>query len=423
MIKSEQNFKSEILESEIADAYNAIVEEAEGGDVGYYFLPEDGEIVTKIESFCLERDLGSIQNVVVIGIGGSSLGTKAIDRLLSLTSKRDESKTRRRNDKNLIFMENVDPNEIEENLKDVTLQNSIFIIISKSGGTIETTSSLKYLVDRFELSFEDEAFRDHFVVITDPSSPLDQFAVDFGLSVFHLPTNVGGRFSVFTPVGLLPLCMLGYDIGELLGGAEDLKKSFFSRKEDDMVKKAHFYAKNSTQHPINVLFSYSSAFKYFNEWFVQLWGESLGKISRDGENVGLTPIGIVGSVDQHSFLQLIIEGPRDKTVTMIKVDDFENNLTIPDITIPHLEKTNFINTKSFNTLINAQCDATMQSITDQNVPLDLITIDRLTERSVGYMIFYHELLTSLAGYFLNVNTYNQPGVELGKVILKEKFEN
>jgi glucose-6-phosphate isomerase len=108
---------------------------------------------------------------------------------------------------------------------------------------------------------------------------------------------------------------------------------------------------------------------------------------------------------------------------MIKVDDFENNLTIPDITIPHLEKTNFINTRSFNTLINAQCDATMQSITDQNVPLDLITIDRLTERSVGYMIFYHELLTSLAGYFLNVNTYNQPGVELGKVILKEKFEN
>ncbi len=423
MIKSEQFFKSDVQDDEILDAYNYIFEEAEGDDVGYYHLPDNGVLVTEIESYVLGKDFSQTKNLVVVGIGGSSLGTKAIDRLLHFTTKRDESRARRRNDINLIFLENVDPNEIEENLKDVTLENSFFIIISKSGGTIETTSIFKYLIGKFGLSFEDESFKDNFVFITDPHSPLDQFGGDFEVKRFYLPLNVGGRFSVFSAVGLLPLCILGYDIGEFLEGASELKKSFFAKKEDELVKKAHFYAKNREQMPMNVLFSYSSAFKFFNEWYVQLWGESLGKINRDGEHVGLTPIGLIGSLDQHSFLQLIIEGPRDKSVTMIKVENFENDLTIPNISLPYLQKTDFINGSTFNALINAQCDATMQSILDQNIPLDLITIDRLTERSVGYMIFYFELLTSLAGYFLNVNTYDQPGVELGKRILQERFIN
>ncbi len=113
---------------------------------------------------------------------------------------------------------------------------------------------------------------------------------------------------------------------------------------------------------------------------------------------------------------------QNKTITMIKIEDFGNDMMIPDVSIPHLEKTDFINKHSFNTLINAQCDATMQSIKDQGVDVDLITLPRLDENAAGRMIMYYELLTSVAGHFLNVNTYDQPGVELGKVILKEKFE-
>jgi glucose-6-phosphate isomerase len=413
MCSVEHFFKSGIIESDIKEAYSAIIEESTSGEVGYYTLPEDRQALQEIKDFVANYGFETIKNIVVIGIGGSSLGTKAIDYMLSHTENR--------NDKNLIFMENVDPNEIERNLKGVALEESFFIMISKSGGTIETTSHVKYIVEKYGIGFESPAFVKHFAIITDPFSPLDKFAKEHTLTTFHLPLNVGGRFSVFTPVGLLPLTILGYDVDQLLEGAKALKCSFFDKKEHTMVEKAYYYAKNWERLPINVLFSYSSSFRYFNDWYVQLWGESLGKIDRDGNRVGLTPIGLVGSIDQHSFLQLIIEGPLNKTVTMIKVEDFDNDMRIPDITIPHLEKTNFINNHTFNTLINAQCDATMQSIKDQGIDVDMISLAHLNEKSAGEMIFYYELLTSLTGYFLNVNTYDQPGVELGKVILKEKF--
>ncbi len=413
-MKRELFFKSGISDELLNQGYEALSSELNSGEVGYYLLPESSENRESIHSFCNSYDLNKIKNVVVIGIGGSSLGTKAIDYMLS--------HTKNRNDKNLIFMENVDPNEIERNMKDVLFEESIFIMISKSGSTIETTSSVKYLMHKYGLSFEMKKFQDNFICITDKGSPLDAFASDFNLKTFYIPQNVGGRFSVFTAVGLLPLAMLGYDIDAMLDGAYKLKKSFFDKKENSLIEKAYYYASNSEKMPINVLFSYTSSFKYFNDWFVQLWGESLGKYNRDKKRVGLTPIGIVGSVDQHSFLQLVIEGPLNKSMTMIKLKDFNNDLSIPNISIPHLEKTDYINGNKFSTLINAQCDATMQSILDQGIDVDLIELDDLSEHSAGEMIFYYELLTSLTGHFLDVNTYDQPGVELGKVILKESFE-
>ncbi len=416
MVENRLFFKDEESHTEdIQTLYEALLDEYENDSVGYYSLVDSN--VEDIKTFCEEfnfEDRG-IKNIAVLGIGGSSLGTKAIDALLEHTKER--------NDKKMLYFENVDPLEITKNLKGLNLKETFFIVISKSGSTIETTSHLKYLLHHFELSLQSQEFKEHFALITDENSPLDSFGENLGLQRFYIPANVGGRFSVFSPVGLLPLCILGYDIEKLLEGARVLKESFFSKNEDILCQKALFYAKESENKPINVLFSYSSAFKYFNDWFVQLWAESLGKINRDGVKVGLTPVGLIGSVDQHSFLQLIIDGVDDKTVTMIKIKNFENDLTIPDISLPSLEKTNFINNYSFATLINAQCDATMQSILDQGVSVDLIEIDRLDTLSAGYMIFYYELLTSLVGVLLNVNSYDQPGVELGKVILKKKFEN
>jgi glucose-6-phosphate isomerase len=413
MVKSEIFFQNgEFFEDEIKWVYNSIIEEIEGEDVGYYDLVKN-ENIESIKSF--SKELQGVKNVVVIGIGGSSLGTKAIDTLLC--------HTKNRNDKNLIFFENVDPIEIEKNLKNLELESSFFIVISKSGGTIETTSHLKFLLKHFDISLVSEKFREHFCFITDSGSPLDKLGEDLSVKRFHIPLNVGGRFSVLSAVGLLPLSLLGYDIDKLLAGADALKESFIAEDEYELCQKALFYAKNAGDKPINVLFSYSSSFKDFNDWFVQLWAESLGKIDFDGNSVGLTPIGLIGSIDQHSFLQLIIEGVKDKNVTLIKVKDFETDIAIPNISLPHLQKVDFINNNTFQTLINAQCDATIQSLVDQSINVDLITIDNLDEKSAGYMIFYYELLTSLVGAKLNINTYNQPGVEFGKVILQKKFEN
>lgn len=170
-----------------------------------------------------------------------------------------------------------------------------------------------------------------------------------------------------------------------------------------------------------MLFSYGNFFEDFTKWFIQLWAESLGKIDKDGHSVGLTPVAHIGSIDQHSFLQLIIQGPKDKTVTFIKVKNFENDLKIPNISLKYLEKTNYVNAYSFNDLINAECDATKESMVDRGIPVDMIILEKIDENSIGQLIMYFELLTSYAGVLFGVNTYNQPGVEFGKRILKEKF--
>ncbi len=416
MIKRELYFETESDAQLLKGAYDALEEEMQSGRVGYYRLPES-DMLMQIEAFTEAFDFEGkgIRNIVVNGIGGSSLGTKAVETLLKHTPER--------NSRRLLFFENVDPVEIAENLEGLVFEECFFITVSKSGSTIETTSHMKLLIDHFDAPVGSEKFASRFAFITDAGSPLDKLGKESGVPVFHIPHNVGGRFSVLSAVGLLPLTLLGYDTAALLAGAKMLKDSFFDRQEDMLVQKAHYYATHSREIPINVLFSYGSFFRDFNAWYVQLWGESLGKIDRTGAHVGMTPVGIIGSIDQHSFLQLLIEGPRDKTVTMIKVDDFEKEVVIPEISLPNLEKTDYINGHTFGELLKAQCDATMESIIQQGISVDRIEVGRLDAYNVGYLIMYYELLTSLCGHFLDINTYDQPGVELGKRILQEKFQS
>jgi glucose-6-phosphate isomerase len=197
---------------------------------------------------------------------------------------------------------------------------------------------------------------------------------------------------------------------------------FFNHQENHLLEKACFYYEHNKSQSINVLFSYANDLEHFTKWYVQIWGESLGKIDKSEHSVGGTPIGLIGSVDQHSFLQLLIEGPKDKTVTFISIKDFENDLKIPNISLKYIEKTDFINNMSYNTLINAQCEATKESLKQSGVAVDSLVIEKISETNIGALIIHYELLTSLVGTMLNINTYNQPGVELGKEILYKKFE-
>jgi glucose-6-phosphate isomerase len=392
------------------EAFEALKDEMESDRVGYYKLPSTSlKHIKRINAL----DTSSFEQIVVIGIGGSSLGTKAIESILKDITPRA---------KEMIFFENSDPLTISHNLAKIDKKRACFIMISKSGGTIETTSIFKVIIDHFDLDLDGADAKKVFV-ITDEGSPLSQFAKHHHLEEFTIPDNVGGRFSVLSAVGVVPLTLAGYDVKTLLCGAEDFVENFFRGEENHLLQKANYIYENSKIENITVLFSYADSLENLTKWFVQLWGESLGKIDIDGNRVGLTPIGLIGSVDQHSFLQLIIEGPKDKTVTFIKIDNFENDLKIPDITLHGIEKTNFINNKSFNTLINAQCDATMQSVADSGGNVDLINIGNISEKNVGGLLIYFELLTSLVGVMLRVNTYNQPGVELGKQILYKNLEN
>ena len=155
---------------------------------------------------------------------------------------------------------------------------------------------------------------------------------------------------------------------------------------------------------------------------MQLWAESLGK-KRGYKRVGLTPVGLVGSKDQHSFLQLIMEGVKDKTVTFITLRDHGSDLTVPKMSLGGLETTDFTNTLKMGNVLNAQARATAQALLSENISVDLIEIDKMDAWHAGWLIYYFELLTSATGLMLGINTYDQPGVELGKRLLRNILEN
>jgi len=381
--------------------------EKERLEIGYYNLPTQNidEILNFVEEFD-ER----IETIVVLGIGGSSLGSKAIYEFLKPVKKLK---------RNLLFFESTDPLNIQDILSQIDMKKSHFLVISKSGTTVETISIFKYL-------YAQKQDVNSYTFITDSGSMLDDFAKSIKAKRFYLPNDVGGRFSVLCVVGLLPLALCGVDISSLLNGSNRVKESFFNDGylKESLLNKAIFYAKYHTTYSINCLFAYTETLRYFTEWYVQIWGESLGKKQQNSAfHVGLTPIGLIGPKDQHSFLQLIVEGTRDKSVTFIKIDDFENELKVPNLTLPFLEKLDILNDITFHDLITMQSDSVIEALLEQrDIPLDEIIIERVDEDSMGQLIYYYELLTSLVGQLINVNTYNQPGVESGKVILKEKLQ-
>jgi len=353
----------------------------------------------------------SQKNIVIIGIGGSALGASAVYRFLDLV---------RSFEKKLHILDTTDPLVLESKLNSFDMDDAYYCLISKSGGTIETIAVAKYIDTAVSLD------KENCVVITDEASILEKFADSRGIQHFAIPDNVGGRFSVLSSAGLIPLALVGVDIKLLLEGAQKVRDGFFNDQGycHSLMLKATYYAQHANTYNINCLFSYSEVFREFNAWYVQLWGESLGKKQRHSElHVGLTPIGLIGPTDQHSFLQLIVDGKRDKSVTVIKIKEFENELRIPDNSFENLEAMDIINGFSFAELINMQADSMMEALDSlDDIPLDIIEIESVNASEIGQLILYYELLTALVANMLDINAYDQPGVEMGKVILKEKLK-
>ncbi|PLY11626.1 MAG: glucose-6-phosphate isomerase [Sulfurimonas sp.] len=399
-MKYQHNFNPTISDEDI---FSEIVKEKEY--IGYYNLVFQDTLEYKKYAKSVKQ-----KNIVVIGIGGSTLGTYAIYKFLKYSKNLT---------KKLYFLETTDPIDIKSKLENIDLNDTLFIVISKSGTTIETISIFKYINSLITCD------RDNTLVITENDSKLNEYAKANKIKSFEIPKNVGGRFSVFSAVGLVPLAIVGIDIDEILHGAKKRHDSFFTQGKTyaRIVKKARFFIEYKNSFNINVVFSYSSRLEGFNKWYIQLWGESLGKVDINSSRQGLTPIGIIGPIDQHSFLQLIVEGRRDKTVTVIKVDDFYNHLKIPNIELTGLSELNYVDDIEFSLLINKQADATIESINNlKDIPCDVITIDSVSERSIAGLMYEYELLTSVCAKFMYINAYDQPGVEAGKIILKQKLQ-
>ena len=376
--------------------------------VGYYNLPYQD--ITEIKDYAVTI---TKKHIVVLGIGGSSLGARAIYEFLLPSNNYD---------KELLFLETVDPLKINHCLKKVNLNDAQFVIISKSGNTIETISLFRYLNSLVEIDSS------NCTIISEAQSALTKFANNNNIKVFDLAENIGGRFFVFSVVGLVPLAMAGVDIDNLLNGCRRVSDSFFEQTDyyKPIIRKARFLVENKGRFNINAIFSYSSLLESFNKWYVQLWAESLGKININGTRQALTPVALVGPVDQHSFLQLIMDGVRDKTVTFIKINDLKDSTSIPKDTSNKFDVLDleYAEGLSFNDLLKKQADATIQSVEAQeDIPCDVITISTVDEYNIAKLMFTYQLLVSCIGQFLQINTYDQPGVEHGKIILKENLEN
>lgn len=378
----------------------------ERATIGYYDLPyQDISDIKAYTNTIVQK------HIVVVGIGGSSLGAKAIYEFL-LPSNNYQ--------KDLVFLETVDPLEINHRLTKLDISDTHFVVISKSGSTIETISLFKYLRTLVDIN------SDNCTVVSEAKSNLSKFAQKQNIKVFELAENIGGRFSVFSVVGLVPLAMVGVDIDNLLNGAKRVSDSFFEHSSyyAPIINKARFLVENKTRFNINVIFSYSSSLKGFNRWYVQLWAESLGKMNINKTRQALTPIALIGPVDQHSFLQLIIDGVRDKTVTFIKIADLKDNTIIPKSANVNLGlELKYAENLSFNDLLNKQADATIESVEAQaDIPCDVIVISTVDEYNIAKLMFSYQLLVSVIGKFLQINTYNQPSIEIGKTILKQNLK-
>ena len=362
---------------------------------------------------------GNFDNILVLGIGGSALGGIAVTEALLKPYWNLLTAEQRNGLPRIFFLDNIDPDSITGLLNILDLKKTLVNVITKSGSTAETMSQFMIVKDRLEKELGND-YRKNIVATTDKKTGiLRQIAEQEGYKTFVVPDDVGGRFSVFSAVGLLPFALVGLDIDEIINGVKDMDLALKNTDihENIAAQNAliHYLMDTKKGKNLSVMMPYSSRLKYVSDWYVQLWAESLGK-NKDNNgkdvNIGPTPIKALGATDQHSQIQLYNEGPNDKVINFIRVAEFDNNLEIPSI----FEYTGigYLGGKSINQLINAEADSTRVALSDYNRPTITITLDKVDGYNVAQLLYMLEVQTAIAGELYNINTFNQPGVEQAK---------
>lgn len=359
------------------------------------------------------------ENILVLGIGGSALGGLAVTEALLKPYWNLLTKEQRNGFPRIFFLDNIDPDYMNGLLGILDLKKTLVNVITKSGSTAETMSQYMIIKDLLEKELGDD-YRKNIIVTTDQKvGVLRQLADQEGYKTFVVPDDVGGRFSVFSAVGLVPFALVGLDIDKMISGIKDMDLAL---KNTDIFENIaaqgaliNYLMDTQKGKNISVMMPYSSRLKYVSDWYVQLWAESLGKeINNNGEkvNVGPTPIKALGATDQHSQIQLYNEGPNNKLITFIRVENFDTTLEIPNI----FEYTGigYLGGKTINDLINAEADSTRVALADYNRPTMTIILERVDEYNVAQLLYMLEVQTAIAGELYNINTFNQPGVEQAK---------
>jgi glucose-6-phosphate isomerase len=364
---------------------------------------------------------GWVENFVVLGVGGSALGARALQTALNHPAYNLLSRTMRKGFPRLFVADNIDPDGFKALLELLDLRKTLFNVVSKSGGTAETMS--QYLIIRELLKGRggNRKELDHLVVTTDPEAGhLRKIARAEAVAGFEIPPLLGGRFSVLSAVGLLPAAMVGIDIEELLAGARDMDQRCREarpwKNPAALGAALSFLAYREKKKFIRVFMPYADCLSGVGDWFAQLWAESLGKkVDRQGRAIrtGQTPVSSRGASDQHSQLQLYVEGPADKIITFVGVKAYGATLTIPPAGPPG-ESLGHLGGHTLNELIQSEMQATRLTLAGNGRPSLLITLPRVNPFTVGQLLFLLELETVLCGQLLEINPFDQPGVEEGK---------
>lgn len=407
------------LEGRLKVAHEAMVAKRAAGGMDFRDLPYGQEdIVADVAAYAKERRDG-IEAFVLLGIGGSALGPLAVHYAMH-SPFYNELPRDKRGGPRFYVADNVDPERLTYLFETVDPGKCLFNVVSKSGSTVETMSQFMIVKDMLERAVGADAARRGIVCTTDrEKGNLIKIAKEEGYKTFYIPGGVGGRFTQLTPVGLLPAAFCGIDINELLRGGAEMdelcNKASVHENPAYMYATLHYLAMNKGKN-MSVLMPYADSLRFMADFYAQLWAESLGKrYDNEGKEVfvGQTPVKALGATDQHSQVQLYTEGPFDKIVVLLGTQKYRADLTIPKIyqNIPDL---GFLGGVSHNELINVEQMATEYALLKAGRPSMTITLPVVNERYLGQLIYLLETATAFAGELLNINAFDQPGVEEGK---------
>jgi len=407
------------LTHRFAEVHAEVRDRRARGEYGFYELVDQPTTLREIGQFA--EGLGQAHDhVLVLGIGGSALGAKALLNALRPPAWNELDDEARDFFPRLTVLDNIDPGSVAAALRRIDPRRVLVNVVSKSGGTAETMA--QYLVVRawLEETLGPAAVR-HLVFTTDPArGGLRELAEREGIASVTVPPAVGGRFSVLSPVGLLPAALVGVDIEGLIAGArtalERADPTELLHNPPALYAALQWAADTWLGAGIQVLMPYTDRLRELAEWYRQLWAESLGKrVDRRGAVVhaGPTPLAVIGATDQHSQVQLFMEGPFDKTITFIAVDDLG-----PDVPIPARSDLPadlaYLCGHSLGELLQAERLATSTALARMGRMNQTIRIADLSAASVGELVMFFQLAAGYAGVWYGVDPFDQPGVELAK---------
>lgn len=382
----------------------------------YLQLPGERKDLTDIRATA-DRILQKFSDVVVLGTGGSSLGAQMLVALMGQKIQVPEGGAR------LHFSDNLGPHSMQQLFNELDLSKTHFLVISKSGGTAETIAQMLACFSNMLTLIGEKDIKKYFTVIVQPGkSFLHDFAKEWHLPIHYHDPNLGGRFSVLSVVGLLPAMIAGLDVVALREGATQILQQATSADNICDVGPAigaiaAYELQKKENININVMMPYECRLKKFSSWYKQLWAESLGKNGK-----GTTPLDALGPVDQHSQLQLFLDGPNDKYFTIITTSSKGAGPTI-DSTLIHDDNYSYMSGCTIGDMVEAEAISTIAALKQRGKPVRHIRIQELNERSLGALIMHFILETVISAHLMDVNPHDQPSVEYGKELTKEYLAN